>query len=240
MANDMTAMSAPFAMQVSYQPEIALSEDFVVFVRPRREPLSATQLASGALSVSWRLGTDYLFYDQPIRPYAHEAPLGEWTALGLTWPQVRGLLTFEIVFQEDAGRRQVVAAGEVLADTYRRLNRRELWVFAWTTPSYDLKAHEDAKPVSEAEVSVETLLRMESGTELQLLTVSVDTVAPPEALQFARFPYNFGATRTWCDVPHGPGPASHFLLPVSDPSRPRKFTMLALGGHQRSTIDFTN
>lgn len=235
----MKPMATP-SIQVSYQPEIAEGEDFGIFVRPRHMALLANH-SGAALSMSWRQGADYLVYDRLIRTYAHDMPRGEWTAIGIPWPNVSGLLTFELMLHLADAPSRVVASGEIITGTYRRLRRRDLWVYGWSTPAYDPRVPMESEPVPDLRVSLEPLLQLEAGPTLSLVSVAVDTAVPPEAIVFERFPFDFGAGRVCCDVPHGPEPISRFLLPISSAAENTAIpaTFVGLGGFRRSATNLS-
>lgn len=225
------------SLAVAYRPEILVGDDFGVFLRPAGAGLDPEAVGSGILSCSWRLGRDYLIYDRPLRAYGHALPRGEWSALGIPWPNVTGLLTFELMLRDGDGRR-LVASGEVLAGHFARLRREGLWVYGWA-PAPERSSNNQARDLPDLDLRFEPVLTLDDGTLLTLLSLGVDTVAPPEFIRFARFPYDFGGGRFACSVPHGPESATAFLLPVSRSMLRRQLavTIGTLGGLAASAID---
>jgi hypothetical protein len=229
-------------IQVAYRPELLLGDDFNVFLRPRGFALDETLFLEERLSLAWRVRDEFLSFDEPIRPYRHAAPQAEWTAVGLPWPNIAGLLTFEIYFKASSDSVQLVASGEVLAGNFARL-RRDGWVYAWS-PSCPIQRmpqrHERAKPLPDLKVFVERFPGiMENDAQLTFLNVALNSVAPPEYLVFRRFPYDFGAARLRSEIPHGPDEVTRFLLPISRPwwGSPISVSVGSMGGYASTTVD---
>lgn len=228
-------------IQVAYRPELIVGDDFGIFLRPSGLTRDGRILQAAEISYSWRRGTDYLVFDQPIRAYHHELVQLDWTAVVIPWPNLSGLLTFELYLDDGSQGSRLVASGDVLVGHYARLKTNQ-WVCGWSPIS--AHSHPDAelpaKSLPELDLAFEPLsIKLEDHTLLAILTIGTDTIAPPEYVAFDRFPYDFGAVRNCCSIPHGPQPKSSFLVPISRrwERGPIQIQMGTMGGYAQSKLN---